>query len=171
MSILQNDIDAIIRRYKGLQIREKEYKDIVGTLVGGTLEKAPHPKIIELIEIFVSAKTKPIYLNEVKNYLFENDKDLYRRYAGMFERNPGVFEAFGIQGEERVLPLPQDEPVVFKSLKPKLADFAKRKSKTLRKTIRKESKMSAYHKVMKEKSASIEYQKKIDAMYRKARKE
>ncbi|AFM98081.1 hypothetical protein EHEL_040290 [Encephalitozoon hellem ATCC 50504] len=171
MSITISRIDRAIDRYRNLKVGEKEYKNIAGILVDEISSKASHSKVMELIELFISAEAKPMYLNEVKNYLFENDRALYERYARMFLKNPGVFEAFGVHGEKRGPIVQEKGPVVFKSLKPKLNASTKRKSKTTRKAIQKESKISAYHKIMREKSASIEYQKKIDAMYRKVRKE
>lgn len=172
MNITKSKIDRTIDRYKGLRIGRKEYKDIVGILVEESFTNTSRSKVMELIELFISAETKPIYLNEVKNYLFENNRALYERYASMFLKNPGVFEAFGVQGEERSPAMEEEGPTEFKSLKPKLGEIStKRKSKSLRKAIHRESKISAHRKIMEEKSASIEYQKKIDSMYRKARKE
>ncbi|AFN82801.1 hypothetical protein EROM_040320 [Encephalitozoon romaleae SJ-2008] len=172
MNVTKSKIDRAIDRYKGLRIGRGEYKDMVRILTEENFTNTSRSKVMELIELFISAETKPVYLNEVKNYLFENNKALYERYASMFLKNPGVFEAFGVQGEERNPAVQEDGPIEFKSLKPKLSGIGiKRKSKALRKAIHRESKMSAHHKIMEEKSASIEYQRKIDKMYRKARKE
>ncbi|CAD25223.1 hypothetical protein [Encephalitozoon cuniculi GB-M1] len=171
MDVTEDSVDAIIERCRGLRIGEKEYKDMVRMLMAETLSDIPSPKVVKLIEMLISAEAKQIYLNEVKNYLLVHDEDLYKRYAGMFLDNPGVFEAFGVRGKERE-PVVEDGPKMFKSLRPELTSLgSKRKPKTLKKAIRRESRMSAYRKMVREKSASIEYKKKVDAMYRKARKE
>lgn len=171
MAGMESHVDAIIERHKGQRLGARECNEVVELVVDGALSSLPHAKAKEVVEMLMSAEP-PIYLNEVKDHLLANDRDMLRRYADMFVGNPGAFEAFGVRAQPREPPAAENRPKDFRGLRPRLlAPSTKRKAGGLKSAIRKESKASAQRKMMREKAASAEYRRKVDGMYKKMRRE
>lgn len=57
-----------------------------------------HSKIIdELLKAYINVKETPIYINEIRNYLKDNNKSMYKEYAKCFLTSAGCYEVFGLQ--------------------------------------------------------------------------
>lgn len=52
--------------------------------------------VLEMLSYFVAFKGKPLYVNEIRNYLKNHSKELFITYGSAFNGLPGCFEVFGI---------------------------------------------------------------------------
>lgn len=55
-------------------------------------------EVLEIIKKYIN--NKPLYLNEIRNFLNKNDKILYQKYADCFKHNSGITVAFNTQFEK-----------------------------------------------------------------------
>ncbi|ELA42464.1 uncharacterized protein VICG_00563 [Vittaforma corneae ATCC 50505] len=59
----------------------------------------PSSYLLSLLKHFVRFEDEPLYVNEIRNYLKENDHELFIEYGNKFKNCKGCFEVFGIQPE------------------------------------------------------------------------
>lgn len=169
--LTEGDADDIINKYRDGGIGNKEYGEIVSLFVKGIPGDVPSHKVVRMARMLLSSGTKQVYLNELKNYLFSNDKELYHEYAGAFRDNPGCFEAFGIRGDKRSVGSVNEGPKAFESLRPQLCvPRSKNKSNATKRTMNRENKKLAHRKIVQEKRNAAEYNKKMSAVLRKIQK-
>lgn len=127
--------------------------------------------ILEIILQYIN--NKPLYLNEIRNYLHKNDKILYEKYANCFKHN---------QGREMVFKIPfvntNSKNFVhikkFETYKPVIKDSAENnnikntKIKTFK--IKKLNKNENKFRSKKYREEKIINEKKIQEIHRKIRK-
>lgn len=62
-------------------------------------QSIPSSYLLSLLKHFVRFEDEPLYVNEIRNYLKENDHELFVEYGNRFKNCKGCFEVFGIQPE------------------------------------------------------------------------
>ncbi|KAH9411661.1 hypothetical protein HK407_04g07690 [Ordospora pajunii] len=170
MSMDNQAIERILNMPKNAKLGQREQLEIARMFVNGIPSAMPMHKVAELARLFVSACTKRMYLNEIRMYLHENNRELYAEYANMFYNNPGVFEAFGIKSEQRGV-FATNEVIQPMSLKPHIIPNAKSRSTACKRKMRKDTRDAALRKIVNERNASSQYKKKINKIYNEIKKE
>lgn len=164
----KHTIDAVLENCRR-KVGKAECRKIAFLFVDGVPDHAPSSKIMELVESLISSGVR-MYLNEIRDYLLATNRELYERYAEMFRKNPGSFEAFGIQGDARMEEV-NTKPKVFRSLRPQLHSLNTRdRQRSTKRTMGKNNKALAYTKVMKERQDSREYKKKMSDILERIRR-
>ncbi|EOB13666.1 hypothetical protein NBO_64g0047 [Nosema bombycis CQ1] len=110
---------------------------------------------------------KPKYLNEIRDFLKENDLDLYKKYADCFKTNLGVKLAFGIELEEGTESNFEIKRV--ESLKPVYQTTKDKKSDLKKKLIRK-NKKEIREKFVNKQEKKKEYEEKMVKIKEKIKK-
>lgn len=59
----------------------------------------PSSYLLTLLRVFVNFDGELLYVNEIRNYLKENDQKLFLEYGSKFRNCRGCFEVFGIHPE------------------------------------------------------------------------
>jgi len=76
----------------------KLYESVASKFSG--FHNIPPAYLLRLLRYFVNfGDGDPLYTNEIKNYLRENDQELFLEYGNRFRNCRGCFEVFGIQPE------------------------------------------------------------------------
>lgn len=63
------------------------------------IQHAPVSYLSILLKQFIDFNCKPIYVNEIKNFLKSNCPGLFLEYGKLFQSSKGVFEVFGLPPE------------------------------------------------------------------------
>lgn len=111
-------------------------------------EGCPTPLLLSLLKSYVGYAKSPLYVNEIRNFLRENDRTLYEAYGRSFAGVPGCQEAFGIELPNLPAvwptvappPAPQDERAARSSATKSFSYKKKRRPKNI---IRKQAKAAA----------------------------
>ena len=69
-------------------------------------------------ELKIYIRNKPLYINEIRNFLKEHDQNLFIEYGLCFKYNPGVTCAFGIEHDTSKVDLQTTHIKMFKTFKP-----------------------------------------------------
>jgi hypothetical protein len=91
-------------------------KKIEELFINGDYIDKPKAELIKDLTVYI--KSNPLYINEIKNYLKDNDTNLFKKYGECFKHNPGVTCAFGIPYASSKSNLETSHIKIFETYKP-----------------------------------------------------
>lgn len=115
-------------------------KEIEELFINGNYIDKQKEELIKDLTVYI--KSNPLYINEIRNYLKENDTDLFNKYGECFKHNPGVTCAFGIPCDTSKSNLESSHIKIFETYKPiyKSTNIHKEEKKTKQKLKQKNRK-------------------------------
>lgn len=134
-----------------------------------SFQSVPPAYLLSLLRHFVKFEDCLLYTNEIKNYLRENDTELFLEYGNRFRNCRGCLEVFGIvpvnQKKYDFVIVPEDkrEPVKM--------SINKKERKTEDRLIKKRAKEIAADKYKKKIEKNNEKKRKQDEIQRLIRKQ
>jgi len=149
-------------------MNRKLYEKIASFFMGNMPE---HSKVLDdILKHFVVAKDRPIYVNEIRNYLKSYNKGLFREYGNRFTASKGCFEVFGVQPTKEK---DYDFRVEKESKKDKAKEYntKPRNRKKAKNIIKAEAKAKAVATHKTEQEEKLERKKKKEEAYEKLRKQ
>lgn len=96
------EFKKILYQLKGHGINQNLYNKIAEEF--NCFIHLPTNYLLEVLSYFVAYKGKPIYVNEIRNYLKDHSNELFIKYGNAFHGYAGCLEVFGIKQENVQLP-------------------------------------------------------------------
>lgn len=171
--ITVENIKDVLDYFKSFRVDKKRYEDLQKIFISGIPAEIEVEDVVQLIKIFIESEHKPVYINEVKEYLKKHDQETFKAYSDRFTSNPAIFEAFGFKPVSRAPACLKHEIKEFVTLRPVIIERKEHGSKqrSLKREIRDKNRQLAQEGIKAIREEKQNYKRKMEDAYAKIKKQ
>lgn len=148
--------EAFLAQIKRHGMDADTYRHVSSAFAGDT-SSTPSPVLREVLQHYVGYDESPVYVNEIRNFLRENDPALLEAYGRLFIRNTGCMAVFGIEPRDAVdFCFVEDAGDGAAEAAPKAKVFCDKRKARMKNKIRQQAKAAAIEKHMQRQEKKTE---------------